>query len=98
MIVIDFNKIDSFISEHILKNGIDIIKLSFNDNNYIDFYKNRESANILLKEITTLLYLARTIIYTGFQLTDFKKSKIQRIQSHLKNTFKTLINSQRLLK
>lgn len=37
MIVIDFNEIGSFISEHIVKNGIDIIKLSFNDDNYIDF-------------------------------------------------------------
>ncbi len=37
MMVIDFDKIDSFISEHIVKNEIDIITLCFNDNNYIDF-------------------------------------------------------------
>ena len=37
MMVIDFDKIDSFISERIVKNRIDIITLSFNENNYIDF-------------------------------------------------------------
>ncbi len=98
MMVLDFDKIDSFISEHTVKNGIDIVTLSFDGNSYIDFLEKSGIVKHFTEKTTILLYSVMTIIYTGFQFTDLKKSKIRIIQLHLKSTFKGLINFQKLLK
>ena len=92
MIVIDFNKIDSFISEHIVKNGIDIIKLSFNDNNYINFleksgigehFTERDNYIIVLGEDNNLYRLSAD----GFEKIENPKNTIT-LEKYIQNTYK----------
>ena len=92
MIVIDFNEIGSFISEHILKNGINIIKLSFNDDNYIDFLKKsrigehfteRDNYIIVLGEDNNLYRLSAD----GFEKIENPKNTIT-LEKYIQNTYK----------
>lgn len=92
MMAIDSNNITSFIDERIKKNGTEIIILSFNDKNYLEFLQKSKISNQFTETDNHIIvlgedeYLYRLSI-GGLEQIENPKGTIT-LEKYIKNTYK----------
>lgn len=92
MTVIDVNKVNQFINERIDKNGTEIIILSFDDKNYLEFLQKSKISNQFTEKDNHIIvlsedeYLYRLSI-GGLEQIENSKGTIT-LEKYIKNTYK----------
>ena len=92
MTAIDLNNVTSFIDERIDKNGIEIIILSFDDKNYLEFLQKSKISNHFTETDSHIIvlgedeYLYRLSI-SGLEQIENSKGTIT-LEKYIKNTYK----------
>ena len=92
MMAIDLDNVTSFITERIEKNGIEIIKLSFDDSNFSEFLEKSEIGKHFTEKDSCIIvlgedeYLYRLSI-SGLEQIENSKGTIT-LKKYIKNTYK----------
>lgn len=92
MMAIDLNNITSFIDERIEKNGIEIIKLSFDDSNFSEFLEKSEIGKHFTEKDSCIIVLGEDeylyrLSLGGLKQIENSKGKIT-LKKYIKNTYK----------
>lgn len=92
MMAIDSNNITSFIDERIEKNGIEIIKLSFDDCNFSEFLEKSEIGKHFTEKDSCIIVLGEDeylyrLSLGGLKQIENSKGKIT-LEKYIKNTYK----------
>lgn len=92
MMAIDSNNVTSFIDERIEKNGIEIIKLSFDDCNFSEFLEKSEIGKHFTEKDSCIIVLGEDeylyrLSLDGFKKIENSKGKIT-LEKYIKNTYK----------
>lgn len=92
MMAIDSNNIISFIDERIEKNGIEIIKLSFDDCNFSEFLEKSEIGKHFTEKDSCIIVLGEDEYLYRLSLGGLKKIKNSKgkitLEKYIKNTYK----------
>ena len=92
MMAIDSNNITSFIDEHIEKNGIEIIILSFDDKNYLEFLQKSKISNQFTEADNHIIVLGEDEYLYRLSLGGLKQIENSKgtitLEKYIKNTYK----------
>lgn len=98
MMVLDFDKIDSFISEHIVKNRIDIVKLNFNDSNYLEFLEKSGIGKHFTEKDSYIIVLGEDNNLYNLSVNGFEKIENSRNTITLEKYIQSTYNFSKIIK
>lgn len=94
MMAIDLDNVTSFITERIEKNGIEIIKLSFDDSNFSEFLEKSEIGKHFTEKDSCIIVLGEDEYLYRLSISGLEQIENSKGTITLESILKTHINSQ----